>query len=153
MRYRRPSQQTLVPSLAPSHVPGATSGFIRIKQVAPNSPPFRLSPHCSHLISSIRDGRYDLADYFYREAYREGAVSHWQQQQQQQPESPAQAAAAEADGVTSAVRASASFGDGGGGGGRGGGGENGQGDHFSGVEDGVMDLHGHSLPLAHAAVR
>lgn len=89
-----------------------------------------------------RDGLYDLADFFYKEAYREGAVTHWQQQQQQQGPSRVEA--------EQPVPATWD-------------GEGGQdvSDPTGGQEDpvpglkaaAVMDLHGHSLPLAHAAVR
>lgn len=118
------------------------------------------------LVFFFRDGRYDLADFFYEEAYREGAVSHWQeqpqqhqgQQQQQQQEGEeeeeeaqegcsrvepeaAAAAAAPRGGEQGNVNVSV----------RGGGRR--RKEYLSGVEAGVMDLHGHSLPLAHAAVR
>lgn len=101
------------------------------------------------LILVRRDGLYDLADFFYKEAYREGAVSHWQHreqdsQQRRHQQGDRSRVEAEQRPSTASDRA----------GGRifsvpGGGQE----DSATGVKAAVMDLHGHSLPLAHAAVR
>eukprot|EP00903_Cladosiphon_okamuranus_P011015 g10404.t1 len=85
-----------------------------------------------------RDGLYDLADFFYREAYREGAVTHWQQQEQNSRRLQ------DPSGSEAEQRAPAASD-----------GEGGQDGSVPGLHasPAVMDLHGHSLPLAHAAVR
>lgn len=79
-----------------------------------------------------RDGRYDLADFFYKQAYKEEIVGHWQVHQQQLSESgPGRHVGLETvDGTSKLLSPGA-----------------------GGVQTGVMDLHGFSLPLAHAAVR
>ncbi|CAM9907137.1 unnamed protein product, partial [Ascophyllum nodosum] len=83
-------------------------------------------PVYNTLISSFhREGRYDLADFFYKQAYKEGIVTHWQQKQDRTG----------LGGATNSLS------------------PEGRNNGRIGVETGVMDLHGFSLPLAHAAVR
>lgn len=77
---------------------------------------------------TIRDGRYDLADFFYKVAYREGLIGHWQVLSPVTP--PVASERGEFEVVPAASPATQ-----------------------GGVESRIMDLHGHSLPLAHAAVR
>lgn len=87
-----------------------------------------------------RDGRYDLADFFYKQAYKEGIVGHWQARQQQLHHQLSESGRGSdgdpetVDGTTKILSYERNPG-------------------ADGVETGVMDLHGFSLPLAHAAVR
>ncbi|CAM9162008.1 unnamed protein product [Discosporangium mesarthrocarpum] len=102
-------------------------------------------PVYNTLICSFHsDGMYNLADHFYKLACKEGAISHWCQEggEEKSPEPFLEGVEKEGTGWNDSRERLSGQHDGGRGG-----------DAGVAVEMGVMDLHGYSLPLAHAAVR
>ena len=86
-------------------------------------------PSCD-VLQIFRDGRYDLTDFFFKEALKAGVIGHGQQDQGGDTRHPPLQDDLVGGSSTKVAEQSADA-----------------------PESRVLDLHGHSLPLAHAAVR